>query len=289
LRRKPVKNVLTFESSKFLLQSRRKYQAEKAHFDGARHGRTSLRRPAGVFTNALVLGAMIILAPRVGAQAQDGGEEGPIEIAKCQTIDKPGSYKLVKNLAFTGTSGTCLSVTASFVTIDLAGFTITVQLPAGLSATAIAAVPPSGGQLLGIAVRNGSISNFRIGVDLSTSADSIVEQLRVDGDGSPQGVTSGSGILADGIVKGNIVSNSATGIATNGTVTGNVVIGLTVGLSAGPGSTVIGNTITNAEVQGLVVSCPSNVTDNTSVNNVPNGMNLVLNGEGCSNTNNVAP
>jgi hypothetical protein len=83
-----------------------------------------MRKPAAVFTIALALGATI-LAPRAGAQAQDArGEEGPIDIEKCQTISQPGSYKLVKNLTFTSSSGTCLTITANFVTIDLAGFAI---------------------------------------------------------------------------------------------------------------------------------------------------------------------
>ena len=47
-------------------------------------------RPATIFPFALALGALI-LAPRPGAYAQDSRQEGPIEIEKCQTIDKPGS------------------------------------------------------------------------------------------------------------------------------------------------------------------------------------------------------
>jgi hypothetical protein len=35
------------------------------------------------------------------------------------------------------------------------------------------------------------------------------------------------------------------------------------------------------------VSCPSNVTDNTAINNA--AKNLVLNGTGRNNTNNAAP
>ena len=38
--------------------------------------------------------------------------------------------------------------------------------------------------------------------------------------------------------------------------------------------------------RGISVQCPSNVTDNTAVNN---GTNLFLQGDGCNNTNNVAP
>jgi hypothetical protein len=82
-----------------------------------------MRRPAALFPIALALGA-IILAPRAGAQEQGWRAEGPIEIEKCQTISKSGSYKLVNNFTFTGTTGTCLSITADFVTIDLGGFTI---------------------------------------------------------------------------------------------------------------------------------------------------------------------
>ena len=58
-------------------------------------------------------------------------------------------------------------------------------------------------------------------------------------------------------------------------------------MRVGQGSTVIGNTVTDTTGIGLFVSCPSNVTNNTPVNNA--GGNLVLNGDGCNNTNNVAP
>jgi hypothetical protein len=81
-----------------------------------------MRRPAAFFPIALALAA-ITLAPVAGARA-DGREEGPFEVEKCQTIDMPGSYKLVNDLTFTATTGTCLLITADFVTIDLAGFTI---------------------------------------------------------------------------------------------------------------------------------------------------------------------
>jgi hypothetical protein len=59
-----------------------------------------------------------------------------------------------------------------------------------------------------------------------------------------------------------------------------------LGLDIGQGSTVIGNT-SSMNFAGIRVACPSNVTDNTAVNN-PNG-NLMLEGNGCNNTNNVAP
>jgi hypothetical protein len=115
-----------------------------------------MRKPAAIFSIAFAFTA-IILAFR--AQARDA-REGPTEIEKCQTISKSGSYKLVNNLTLTGTTGTCLPITADFVEIDLAGFTISrtgPTLPNGT--TAIAA----GNDTRGIAVRNGSISGFDAG------------------------------------------------------------------------------------------------------------------------------
>jgi parallel beta-helix repeat protein len=252
-----------------------------------------MRRPAVLFPIVLALGAMT-LAPWASAQAQDSRQEGPIEIEKCQAIEKSGSYKLVNNLIFKGPAGgSCLSITADFVTIDLAGFTITgpgfIIGPAAVGSTPIAA-QPSSGNLQGIAVRNGSISNFTNGVALGADG-SIVEGLRVFGGRCPCSV----GIdVANGIVRGNIVvgfagppSVASVGIIANGILTGNSVSGSRdIGIFAfGQGSTVIGNTATNNFEVGIEVGCPSNVTDNTAVNN---GGNLLL-GDGCNNTNNVAP
>jgi hypothetical protein len=121
-----------------------------------------------------------ILAPQRGLHA------APIPIKECQTISQPGSYVLEHNLTSTG--GDCLVITADFVTIDLAGFTIT-----GGGRAAIAA--PQGGN--GIAVRNGSINHFGSGVDLSSARGSLVEGLRVFGGTS----NPGSGITATGIVR----------------------------------------------------------------------------------------
>jgi|SRR6516162_9226256 hypothetical protein len=131
-----------------------------------------MRRPAALFTIALAL-APIILARRGVAQAQDPREEGPREIKKCQTISKPGSYKLINNLT---TNGDCLVITADFVTIDLVGFTIGGTSTFPTVTTAIAA----GDNTRGITVRNGSISGFVGGVELAGDG-SIVEGLRVNG------------------------------------------------------------------------------------------------------------
>ena len=140
--------------------------------------------------------------------------------------------------------------------------------------------------------------SFFSGVDLGGDG-SIVEGLRVEGGGIPNiGQGPVVGIAATGIVRGNTVvginggPGQGTGISATGIVTGNYATNnRIIGISVGKGSTVVGNTATQTAFDGeagIFVDCPSNVTDNTAVNNGGAG-NLVLNGTGCNNTNNVAP
>jgi hypothetical protein len=250
-------------------------------------------RSAALFPIVLAVGAMI-LAPRGGAQGQDGRGEGPIEIEKCQTISQPGSYKLVKNLAFAGSSGACLTITASGVTLDLAGFTISgrTTVPPTPEITAIL----GSGDLRGIAVQNGSVSGFWIGVDLGSATGSLVEKLRVFNFIPIITTTRGpTGIIASGIVRSNAVFGplttvpQATGIFATGTLTGNYVTGNAAGMLIGRGSTVIGNTATDNRLFGFSVTCPSNVTDNTAVNNPDGNLVLETSRGSCNITNNVAP
>jgi hypothetical protein len=252
-----------------------------------------MRQPTALFPIALALGATI-LVPGPGARA------APIAITACQTISQPGSYVLANNL--TG-SGDCLVIITSFVTINLAGFSIS----ASLGGTGI--LVTSGTRLQGIAVRNGSITAGDA-VNLDASDGSIVEGLRVSVSragisatgivrdntvigSSIQTPLSSFGINASGIVTDNYVTGfgRAAGIVADGTIRGNTVTLNTEGIHAGVGSTLIGNTAMNNSGFigiGISVDCPSNLTDNTAVNNRP-GPNLVLNGEGCHNEDNVAP
>jgi hypothetical protein len=236
-----------------------------------------MKRLVALFPLALALGATI-LVPGAGAQAQ-----GPTEISKCQTIDKSGSYILVNNLtASFGVS--CLVITANFVTIDLAGFTISGTTARSQNFTAgLTGVGP----VQGIAVRNGTISGFDGAVDLGGIAGSIIEELRLFCGGSSAG-----GIGAQGVVKGNTVTHCGNGISGAGTISGNTIVGDTSGngIDVDQGSTVIGNAVTNNRI-GILANCPSNVTDNTAFNN--GFANLILFAPEpvppCNNTNNVAP
>ncbi len=226
-----------------------------------------MKRVAVLLPIVLALGA-VIAASRTGAQEQHEHQSGPVKIKKCETISNRGSYELANNIG--GVPGDCLVITADFVSIDLAGFSIS-----GGGGTAIMTSPPSA-QLQGIAVRNGVISIFTDGVALNGD-NAIVEGLRV----LVGGEFSTIGISASGIVRNNTVSGSRfTGISATGIVSGNNVEGRLFGIEVGQGSTVIDNRA-SGEVDGIIAACPSNITDNTFIGQ------LVLNGEGCNNTNNV--
>jgi len=92
-----------------------------------------MRRLAALFPISLAL-ALLMLVPGAGARE-------PTQLRKCQTISQPGSYELADNLVAPG--GDCLVITADFVTIDLAGFSISATIPGG---TGILAAPSSGQQ-----------------------------------------------------------------------------------------------------------------------------------------------
>ena len=247
-----------------------------------------MRRPVTFFPILLAFWALAFV-PR--AVAQDAREEGPIEIDRCQTIDNPGSYKLVRNLTAPANAD-CFVISANFVTLDLAGFTITGR--GSTPGYGIRSIPQSVGQgPQGIAVRGGSISNVSTGVDLAFTNGSIVEGMRVSCAALPTGVTAGIAVGQDGstgITTGNTVTSCQDGIVASGIVTGNNVIGIGPGVGEGidsdSPSTVIGNTVTNFS-DGFIVFCPSNVSNNTAVHNGNQNYSLV--GTGCSNTNNVAP
>ncbi|MCE5336877.1 MAG: hypothetical protein LLG06_20045 [Desulfobacteraceae bacterium] len=223
----------------------------------------------------------------------------PAVISSCKTITAGGSYILSTNLTATSSTGNCIITAADDITIDLNGFTITGK---GSIGTAVITNGDAYGNLI---VKNGTIRKFRHGIDV------VYDNITVEGVhffdivlwavNVGRGSTvkdcyfykSGTAVkMFDGegsIVSGNLAFYSSDGIMVPSggcTISGNsVYYHGGVGISAGAGSTVSNNTaIENGT--GMSVTCPSNVFDNALTNN---GTNLVLNGEGCLSTNNVAP
>lgn len=191
----------------------------------------------------------------------------PTEITECGTYG-PGSYVLANDIGPIDFPDTCLIVSDG-TTIDLAGFRIEGRIN-GIS----------GGE--NVTVRNGSFGAEFAAVNLGDGA--IVEGLNI--------ILGGTGIAASGIVRRNTIifrggGQGAVGISASGVITNNYVNSVPGdGIVVGAGSTVIGNTSTNNGGAGISASCPTNLVDNTAVGN---GQNLVLNGKGCINKDNVVP
>src|SRR5262245_38820526 len=120
-----------------------------------------MRRPSSLSPIAFALG-VTIFAPAADAQ--------PTKINNCQTISNPGSYVSTGYLPpYAGFER--LNITADFVTNNPAGFTIR---GGGGGIGGIGGDRGTGPRLRGIAIRNGSISNFSLGVDVGEADGAIV-------------------------------------------------------------------------------------------------------------------
>ena len=168
----------------------------------------------GVIASVVVLGA----GPALGAQ-----------LSACTTISQRGSYELTRNLT---ARGDCLVVAANFVTIDLGGWVI-----AGNGTGS--GITDQEAARRGIAVRNGTVTNFDAGVALGETTGAL---LRTCG---PSTHNTLSQPAPFSIVSGNIVESTIFGIIAGrfSTVTGNSAAGGEGGIRAGPHSTVSGNSV----------------------------------------------
>jgi hypothetical protein len=211
-------------------------------------------------------------------------------ISACQSVSA-GSYVLTQDIFAVGD---CLVVTADNVTIDLKGF----QIRGNGTGTGVKIEAPR----KGLAIRNGTVRNFLIGIGFSGS-QLVVENIRATGNqvgiavgarsvvrdsvasgNSSIGITAGIG---GSTVTGNIVSANGSGTAGQGGLTaggGSLVANNVIdenngiGLNVGPGSTVLNNTVINNSSTGFQVQCPSNLIGNTATGNSPDSD---LTGAGC--------
>jgi hypothetical protein len=223
-------------------------------------------------TQVLVVACAILVLSAISAT--DAAAQS--KITKCQSISASGSYVLGTNL--TATTGSCLSITADFVTIDLNGFTIDCGGSNGEGVS-------EGSNFQGTTVRNGTVTHCSRGVNLA-GTNALVEKVRAVSN-TFEGITIGH----SGIVKDSQASqNGGDGIAVffYGLVTGSNSLGNGGnGISADNGSSVIGNTTSENTGHGVAASlsliakntsavnkgfgysvrCPSNVLENMARGN----------------------
>jgi hypothetical protein len=185
-------------------------------------------------------------------------------IDACGTISQSGSYRLTTNLT---ASGDCLIIAASFVRVDLGGFTLTGDG----TGSGIKLVDPAL-DLQGVDLRRGTIRQFETGVDLSGAQFSRMEEIRAlfnTGDGIRIGASSviernvsrdngGVGFFTPGGSK--LVRNDAAFNASHGFHGGVVLLENTSrrnggdGIhSVGSGLVIRGNSVDSNDGSGIVM------------------------------------
>jgi parallel beta-helix repeat protein len=211
---------------------------------------------------------------------------GPV--SACGTISTPGSYYLTGNISATGT---CITISADNVTLDLMGFAITGP---GAASGNNRGIYISGSN---VEVRNGTVRGFGFfGIYSYNSAanDSVrVVNVRAMGNGGTgiylnslnslvRGCTAAGngddGIRAQGgsTVSGNTAyDNVGYGVFvySGSTVDGNTVYGNgNSGIFANQGSTVIDNTVRGNTTYGIWAHTGSTVSGNTAYGNGSSGI-----------------
>lgn len=164
-------------------------------------------------------------------------------------INQSGSYRLSSNLTVPAdTNG--IVIQADNVTLDLNGFSITGN-GSGEGIT------DNGTAHKGISVRNGTVVNFHFGINLRSSNQSDVEQIRALNNDH-------AGILVgdSSIVSGNVASG-------NGASVGNGV-----GINTGAFTTISRNNTSNNHGDGIGASSDDTIVENTSSGNTANGIDV---------------
>ena len=154
------------------------------------------------------------------------------------TINQPGSYYLTGNLSFGTAAANAITITASGVTLDLNGFTLSSTHPTGSGAGVIIS-----GTQRRIRIRNGSITGtttysggvftpggFAIGVSGTGARDVEVSDVNVDG---IAGIGISLGTTGDTVVRRcQVHATTLTGIVASNVEYCTAINAGTIGISA---------------------------------------------------------
>ena len=193
-----------------------------------------------------------------------------------------------------------MTITYSYISIDLNGFIIYGK-GSGIGIVASAAIQ-------GVTIRNGTVRGFATGISLSGYGN-VVENVRLAHNTDTGLFLGASGVARQLVVQKNaqmgVLLSTACSI-TDSMIRANGNGPDSIGLSAGPGSTVkcntlwanvgtglraslgssvIQNTVLDTNGDGISVTCPANVLQKTTTDNL--GTNLVIAGSSCNVVNNV--
>jgi hypothetical protein len=235
-----------------------------------------------------------------------------VDIAACMIVNNSGSYRLTSDLA---SADDCLTVSASNVTIDLNGFSITGNCHVVILRCAGTAITDGGIARRGVTIRNGRLTNYVLGINLAASNAIRIENMDVIGmvsdaiDGGLYTSVNNTHALNNGL---NGISLGDNAIVTNSSANGNGSTGITVGANAivtnssangngyvtgtgtelighagivaGTGALISGNTangngfnnVFGVNGQGIIALAGSQVTNNTSYGPGVSGSNAFV-------------
>ena len=266
-------------------------------------------------TRSLALAALLATGVATAAAAPASAQTA---LSACGSLTK-GSYRLTKNLT---TTGHCLTLLNDFTTIDLNGFVIT-----GDGGSSDYGIRMSGAatSLIGIEIRNGTITSFGTAIYLPYSNGLVIERVRTVRNGvgnigvgtylgaycvlndnvaaqnDSEGLVAGDGCVASGnAASGNgqspptaealrpLLNGTGLLLGQGATALGNATgDNGNAGIEADDGSTLANNSSRSNARNGIDVGCPSNVLENAASDN--GSQNIYLNGAGCGDNFNVAP
>lgn len=207
---------------------------------------------------------------------------------ECTEIIEPGSYELKGNLPGNSgllSDGSCVLISSDFVTLDLQGFTIYGDGTGDCITTG----PIGSERVRSIAIRNGTVTGCRTGINSSRSVGIHIERIQA-AHNTEDGIFAGLSARVNDCV---VSHNGGDGIETSlgCTVTGNIAHGNdgsgiaawlqnTVtyntarnnggnGISCAGKCTMVGNTTAQSDDFGIVAGAGSTVTSNTAAGGPP--------------------
>jgi len=201
----------------------------------------------------------------------------------CQTISQPGSYTLTKNLT---SAGDCIVIASDFVTLDLAGFTIS-----GNGSSSSVGIHEAPGTAFpgfrGVVIRNGNVTNFGVGIEFFVSDGVTVENVNASANANNGLILLNRAVVRSSRFDDN--GNNGVTVGDGATITGNTATrNGNVGFGAGTGAMIVNNVAINNKLSGISQDCPGAAIANTVSENGPTftGPNLVQINGSCVNDHN---
>ena len=212
---------------------------------------------------AAVLGA----ATAAAQPAVSPGNSGLVALGRDGVIDQPGHYVLNRDLDLNATAGRAgVMITADGVTLDLNGHNITG--PGSLEGVGVMVEGARG-----VTIRNGRIADFGLNVHVLDSANVVLEDLQISGQGIP--------VAAPPPEIGVMIEQSAN-VTVRDNNFWNVGLGVFVRGGQSRGNRIVENTLTSAGT-GLLGICynptasdPQGPRGDLIAHNLITGFNLGL-------------